>query len=99
MKKDQECYLYLAILNGGTGSQHVYVRDIVNKMIEDGIVDNYKQPVATLEKWYGKGVYECGVSILAGWLTITNNPTQKQLDAHIKLRKELSIEKDIGCIT
>ncbi len=41
-----------------------YVRQLVRDL---GM--NEKRAAYILEKWYGKGWYECGVSIMAGWLT------------------------------
>ncbi len=61
--KDDECCL-LTVLRKRTKFGHVYVRDLVTEL---GM--NEKRAAYILEKWYDKGWYECGVSIMAGWLT------------------------------
>jgi hypothetical protein len=44
-------------------------RDLIAKMVADGLIASEKQAHATLEKWARKGWYEYGTSLDLGWLT------------------------------
>lgn len=64
MRKPDEIALFAAIRQRAPYTTEPTVRRIV---AEIGI--NEARAAAILEKWAGKGWYEYGVNVLAGWLT------------------------------
>lgn len=42
-------------------------RDVINKMVEKGMIKSPKQAWRTLEKWSGKGLYNYGCCLDLGW--------------------------------
>lgn len=97
MNKDQERHLYLNILLR-CKPYKTHVRDIINEMLDEKRIDSYKQALRTLEKWSGKDIYEYGVCLDLGWLTIDHSPTAEQVIAHDKLRENLNIDSELYCL-
>lgn len=62
--KEDEKILLAAIRKAGEFKQFPYVRFIVHDL---GMSE--KRAAYILEKWSGRGEYEYGVNVLAGWLT------------------------------
>ena len=62
--KPDELRLLRELQRRSAGGQHVYVRALVDEL---GI--HPKRGAYILDKWTGKGWYDYGVSVMAGWLT------------------------------
>ena len=63
-----ETYLFDNIRD--TQSLHVEAmlpRNVIMRMIDEGMIASAKQAWRTLEKWNRKGLYEYGVSLDLGW--------------------------------
>jgi hypothetical protein len=52
---------------------NVTTRVIVEQMVMENKI-NFKRAIYILEKWSGQGIYEYGVSCLAGWLEMEELP-------------------------
>jgi len=65
LRKSEETMLFYMILTRGDKS----VREIIKI---SGI--NYKRAWYILEKWIGRGIYNCGVSLDMGWLELEKLP-------------------------
>ena len=66
MKKDVEQFLWDRIGYAGISGGN-YPRDIINGMVNIGLIQSHKQAWATLRKWCRKGIYNYGVSLDLGW--------------------------------
>lgn len=64
MKYDAEEYLWNQLL------KKRYAREVGIEMVDAGMVASENQVAATLLKWDRKGLYDYGVSCMAGWLTV-----------------------------
>lgn len=72
MHKELEDYLwkYIPTLeqsNNAWLNNTPYVRDIIDKMKQSGMINNEKQAWRTLEKWSDLGKYEYGTILDLGW--------------------------------
>jgi histidine ammonia-lyase len=69
MTYEQEKYLFDKIKNRNkNGYDATTVRDIIDEMVQEKIIDRHKQAWATLNKWSDKGIYDYGVTLDLGWL-------------------------------
>lgn len=48
-------------------NQKPFARDIINQMVEYGMINSPKQAWRTLEKWSKQGKYDWGCSMDLGW--------------------------------
>jgi hypothetical protein len=62
--KADELRLFGELRNRSAGGARVYVRELVREL---GMNEN--RAAAICEKWTGRGLYDYGVNVLAGWLT------------------------------
>lgn len=69
MKKECEDYLWDHIIFIGDmpNYHNRFPRDVINEMIELGMIKSPKQAWRTLEKWSDKGLYEWGSIMDLGW--------------------------------
>ncbi len=67
MTPDLEAHLWGRIPNIDGVPGAVTPRDVINKMVETGLIQNPKQAHATLRKWSKQGKYNYGVSLDLGW--------------------------------
>ena len=63
MKKPIEDYLQSRIKESG-----LWPRDIIQEMLDVGMINSPKQAWRTLEKWNNKRLYDYGVTLDLGWL-------------------------------
>ena len=47
-------------------------REVIDAMLDEGMIESPKQAWRTLEKWLRKGIYNYGVSLDLGWLEDSN---------------------------
>lgn len=65
MKKELEDYLWNSI--GTALCPGISPRQVINEMIEKGMINSPKQAWATLDKWIRKRKYSYGVCKDLGW--------------------------------
>ncbi len=72
MKKNLEDYLWVRIRNFRKDEQFLYpefgsAREVIQHMIDLGMIQSKKQDWATLDKWDSKRIYEYGCCLDLGW--------------------------------
>lgn len=74
IKTELEKYLWDNIIYAGEGVNYSFEeyekktpRFILNEMLINGLINNYKQGLKTLEKWCKKGLYDYGCCLDLGW--------------------------------
>lgn len=75
------------------GLDEPYIRTVFDFYVEKGV--NYKRLIGWLNKWCAKGIYEYGVSLLAGWFIeseIKKRPNYMRLAEEVG--KENNYESD-----
>ena len=65
MNKELENYLFQNIRY--LGEEGKVPRDVIETMLDKGMISSPKQAWATLEKWDRKGLYEYGTCLDLGW--------------------------------
>ncbi len=65
MHKDLENYLFERIRK--ISEIEPMPRDVIEDMLQKGMINSPKQAWATLKKWSKKGLYDYGVSLDLGW--------------------------------
>lgn len=65
MKKILEDWLWSSMQENGHGFP--FPRDVIEKMVKDGWINNAKQAHRTLEKWLSLGKYDYGCCVDLGW--------------------------------
>lgn len=66
MKQELEQYLWDRLPADGYDPANT-ARDIINDMIDKGMIQNYKQGLRTLYKWEKQNKWEWGVNVDLGW--------------------------------
>ncbi len=69
-----ECEDFLWAGLHGPGKTGVLPREIIDNMINEGLIQNHKQAWRTLEKWSRKDWYDYGTAIDLGWKEIDERP-------------------------
>jgi len=67
VKPELESYLWQMIQPPPHKDGDVWPRDIIGKMLDEGLINNPKQAWATLSKWSRQGRYDWGMTIDLGW--------------------------------
>lgn len=70
MKAHLEKYLWEEMQRNGHGDP--FPRDVINVMIQKGMIDSPKPAWRTLEKWENKCLYEYGSVLDLGWKKLEN---------------------------
>ena len=76
MNLDAEKYLWDRISGGGA---HRFPRDVIQEMLNAGMIHSPKQAWRTLEKWSNAGAYSYGVVLDLGWRLRDEFPRQHEL--------------------
>jgi hypothetical protein len=78
MRPDERTLLTIFYIRS-PGNQRPYMRALVHEL---GI--NEKRAAYICQKWMGKGLYEYGVNVLAGWLTDKGREAAEGLKAVVE---------------
>lgn len=67
VKPEAEDYLWERVPVAGAPYTLPRVRQVIDDMVAQGMIEKPKQAHRTLEKWSGKGIYDYGVCLDLGW--------------------------------